>query len=75
MKRMRNVAPSIFQQIEKNYGNINELVDANMSILTLKKTNQLTKKSLEKLFTHQVAAIRILIFSQKKHVKYYQKHF
>ena len=63
---MRNVAPSIFQQIEKNYGNINELVDANMSILTLKKTNQLTKKSLEKLFTHQVAAIRIPNFFPKE---------
>ena len=37
MKRMRNVAPSIFQQIEKNYGNINELVDANMSIFNLLK--------------------------------------
>eukprot|EP00943_MAST-04B_sp_MAST-4B-sp1_P000449 g449.t1 len=64
MKRIRNLAPSVFQHIEKKYGNIGELTDTNISILTL-RTNHVTKKSLQKLFTHQVAAVRVPNFFPK----------
>ena len=58
MKRLRSFVPSTFQQIEKNYGDINALVDTKMSILKL-NSNQVTARALKKLFRHEVAAIRV----------------
>ena len=74
MKRLRSFVPSTFQQIEKNYGDINALVDTKMSILKL-KANQVTERSLKKLFRHEVAAIRVPNFFPAEACDYLSESF
>ena len=73
-ERLRSFVPSTFQQIRKNYGDINALVDTKMSILKL-KANQVTERSLKKLFRHEVAAIRVPNFFPAEACDYLSESF